>query len=652
MNVINAIQTQGESASESIKNSPVEDSNKTSNNNTRELSNTNSDTDVNNKTSKNKDIKTESDLNSTKETLAPETPTTVNSRCNLIVNYLPQSVKEPEFNQLFAKIGSIKTCKLMFDRQTGYSFGYGFVEYTNEEDAMKAIETFNGFKLEHKRLKVALARPNCDETKDTNLYIRNIPASYDEQQLLNLFTPFGQVVQVRILRDQSTSLSRGIGFAIMSTKQMAQLAIAGLDGTRVPLTNDGSSSSSNGITESASGSSTEPIYVKYADEESKKRHGGGNSNGGQHNNNNYNNNHKNNNGNNNWNVMQQQNQFNNMNKNNNNNQFKNNDNNTSNNNVAMMRQQLQLQQNAQQMLQNLDKTTNQRGDNANTNQQQQSRYNALVQQIGGGGPGGLEALNLSGSTSLWNSGSGVLQQQQQQQQHGGQQSPYTSFSSSGFDTLIGATVNGGNAANGTSQWHHQQQIQKQNNQKKNFANQNGLMNIEDLSTQQQKQHEKVAANLSSPRGATADVDAPAKTNEETNSSSIIYVYGIGSLASESDLYSLFSQCGRILRVNVIKNPKTGQCKGYGFVVFDTYEEALCAVQNMNGYIYHNRPLQVSLKLFKVNGNNNHNNGANYNNEVQNDAPDSSTANNHKTKNNDVNESNNKSDQNFEIDHFA
>ena len=43
-----------------------------------------------------------------------------NNRCNLIVNYLPQSLKEHDFNLLFSKIGPIKTCKLMFDRQTGY----------------------------------------------------------------------------------------------------------------------------------------------------------------------------------------------------------------------------------------------------------------------------------------------------------------------------------------------------------------------------------------------------------------------------------------------------------------------------------------------------------------------------------------------------
>ncbi len=49
----------------------------------------------------------------------PSDDSVTNNRCNLIVNYLPQSLKELEFSQLFARIGTIKSCKLMFDRHTG-----------------------------------------------------------------------------------------------------------------------------------------------------------------------------------------------------------------------------------------------------------------------------------------------------------------------------------------------------------------------------------------------------------------------------------------------------------------------------------------------------------------------------------------------------
>jgi hypothetical protein len=38
-----------------------------------------------------------------------------------------------------------------------------------------AIDTLNQLKMEHKTIKVSYARPKCDETRGTNLYIRNLP---------------------------------------------------------------------------------------------------------------------------------------------------------------------------------------------------------------------------------------------------------------------------------------------------------------------------------------------------------------------------------------------------------------------------------------------------------------------------------------------
>ena len=54
-----------------------------------------------------------------------------NNRANLIVNYLPQSLKEHDFNQLFSKIGPLKACKLMYDRTTGNNSLFLFVFLQN-----------------------------------------------------------------------------------------------------------------------------------------------------------------------------------------------------------------------------------------------------------------------------------------------------------------------------------------------------------------------------------------------------------------------------------------------------------------------------------------------------------------------------------------
>lgn len=439
--------------------------------------------------------------NQNKNTVGPgnEKPT---NTCNLIVNYLPQSLKEHDFNLLFSKIGPLKTCKLMFDRQTGYSFGYGFVEYMSEPDAKKAIETFNGYQLEHKRLKVALARPNCEDTKNTNLYIRNIPINYDEAQLTDIFSQYGDVVQVRLLRDQNTSFSRRIGFVIMSTRAMAQLAIQQLDNT-VP----------NGA--------TEPIYVKYADEDGKKRHGPSQHNG--HHGNRHNggfggqNQQTNHFQQNNFQQQQQQQSF----GFNNPNSFM----------MGMSNNQNQL--NPLNSLQNLGKMKNNR-------QSGQNRYNPIGGTIGFDNL--INTIGTGNGNSLGGGNYNLANNFGQQQQMG----------------HLG----------------HQQQGQVQQQQ---FGGGSNSSNLLDLS------------------GGNSQMDFGKSGLNPIGQSNghIIYVYGIGQ-ANESDLYSLFSNCGRILRVNVIKNQKTGQCKGYGFVVFDTYEEAYYAVHNMNGYMYNHRPLQVQL----------------------------------------------------------
>ena len=59
--------------------------------------------------------------------------------------------------------------------QTNYSYGYGFVEYENPDDADRAIEQLNGLQVHHKNIKVSFARAPGQDIKNTNLYIVNLP---------------------------------------------------------------------------------------------------------------------------------------------------------------------------------------------------------------------------------------------------------------------------------------------------------------------------------------------------------------------------------------------------------------------------------------------------------------------------------------------
>lgn len=62
-----------------------------------------------------------------------------------------------------------------FCLKTGYSYGFGFVNYAKAEDAATAINTLNGLQVQNKRLKVSFARPSGEEIKETNLYVTNLP---------------------------------------------------------------------------------------------------------------------------------------------------------------------------------------------------------------------------------------------------------------------------------------------------------------------------------------------------------------------------------------------------------------------------------------------------------------------------------------------
>ncbi len=77
----------------------------------------------------------------------------------LFVGNLPFSLSEDQLLDLFSTAGTVMEAKIIYDRETGRSRGFGFVEMSSDEDAQKAIEAFNGKDIEGRSLKVNEARP-------------------------------------------------------------------------------------------------------------------------------------------------------------------------------------------------------------------------------------------------------------------------------------------------------------------------------------------------------------------------------------------------------------------------------------------------------------------------------------------------------------
>ncbi|CAD2217175.1 RNA recognition motif. (a.k.a. RRM, RBD, or RNP domain), putative [Angomonas deanei] len=87
---------------------------------------------------------------------------------NLMVNYIPTTVDEVQIRSLFERCGPIESVKIVCDRDTRQSRGYGFVKYQSAASAQQAINEFNGFSLINKRLKVALAASGNQRQRNNN----------------------------------------------------------------------------------------------------------------------------------------------------------------------------------------------------------------------------------------------------------------------------------------------------------------------------------------------------------------------------------------------------------------------------------------------------------------------------------------------------
>lgn len=78
---------------------------------------------------------------------------------NIYVGNLPFQLTEDELRGLFAQYGSVSAVRIVRDRETQRSRGFGFVEMPDDEEAARAIEALNGYSLKGRSLRVNEARP-------------------------------------------------------------------------------------------------------------------------------------------------------------------------------------------------------------------------------------------------------------------------------------------------------------------------------------------------------------------------------------------------------------------------------------------------------------------------------------------------------------
>ncbi|PWY98264.1 polyadenylate binding protein [Testicularia cyperi] len=153
---------------------------------------------------------------------------------------------DDEFEALFSRYGKITSCVLQRDEE-GKSKGFGFVNFENHDEAQKAVDELHDSDFKGQKLFVARAQKKSEREEElrrsfevakneklakfqgVNLYLKNIPESYDDERLREEFAPFGTITSCKIMRAAS-GVSRGFGFVCYSAPEEANKAVQEMNG--------------------------------------------------------------------------------------------------------------------------------------------------------------------------------------------------------------------------------------------------------------------------------------------------------------------------------------------------------------------------------------------------------------------------------------
>lgn len=81
---------------------------------------------------------------------------------NIYVGNLPYSIDRDQLREIFAQYGEVRAARIVIERETGKSKGYGFVDMDNNEEANAAIAALNGTEIGGRKVIINEARPRED----------------------------------------------------------------------------------------------------------------------------------------------------------------------------------------------------------------------------------------------------------------------------------------------------------------------------------------------------------------------------------------------------------------------------------------------------------------------------------------------------------
>jgi len=130
---------------------------------------------------------------------------------NIFVKNISKDVAPKEFDEYFAKFGTIISARIAEDEE-GESMGYGFVLYDNEDSAKKAIAECHGKIWKNKKIFVCQFQKNRPRKplRYNNLYVRNIPKNWSEDDVRNYFSKYGEISSMLVKSPDPERLNKAL----------------------------------------------------------------------------------------------------------------------------------------------------------------------------------------------------------------------------------------------------------------------------------------------------------------------------------------------------------------------------------------------------------------------------------------------------------
>ncbi|KAF8410098.1 hypothetical protein HHK36_002620 [Tetracentron sinense] len=150
---------------------------------------------------------------------------------SLYIGDLEWNVTDSQLYDLFSQLGQVVSVRVCRDLSTRRSLGYAYVNYSNTQDAARALDVLNFTPLNGKPIRIMYSHrdPSIRRSGTANIFIKNLDKAIDHKALHDTFSAFGNILSCKIATDPSGQ-SKGYGFVQYDTEGAAQNAIDKLNG--------------------------------------------------------------------------------------------------------------------------------------------------------------------------------------------------------------------------------------------------------------------------------------------------------------------------------------------------------------------------------------------------------------------------------------